>query len=128
MLQAVLDRLERGERCRIVSTGPLKHLFARAAEHESPPERVAVEQRAEEPTGALAFGPPAAGHAPSGGQCDVGEDGRRHQLVRHAKAECLRGALALAGQNDVERRTETDEPRQALAAAGARENTELYFG
>src|SRR5207247_1004836 len=76
VLQSVLYRLERGQRCGVVSTGPLEHQFARAAEREPPAERIAVEQKSEKAAGALAFGAPVARHALRGGQRDVGEDRR----------------------------------------------------
>ena len=51
-----------------------------------------------------------------------------HQLVDHAELLRLGRALTLAGEDDVERAADTDEPRQAVAAAGTGDEPELHFG
>src|ERR1041385_4088398 len=125
VLETVLDRVERGERRRIVAAGALEHLLAGAAEHERAPQRIAVEQEAEQTALPLALGAPTAGHAAGRGERDVRENGRRHELVDHAAPERLRGALTLSRQNDVERGARADQPGQALATARAGQNSEL---
>ena len=125
VLQAVFDGLERGERSGVMSAGPLEHLLARRAKDDAPAQRIAVEQESHESAGPLAFGSPAACHAPRRGDRDFGQNRRRNQLIDHSQPERLRGALALARQNHVERRARADQPGKSLATAGCRENAEL---
>jgi len=104
-----------------------QHLLAGRAEHQPPAERIAVEQPAEEATGAPPSRSPAAGHAPRRGERDVPEDGVRHQLVDDADPECLLSPLDLPSQDHIERRPRPDEARQALATARSREDPELHL-
>ena len=53
---------------------------------------------------------------------------RGTDLVHQAEAQRLGGALALAGENHVERRPQADQPRQPLTAARAGDQPELHFG
>jgi len=128
VFQAVLHRLERGGRRRVVTTGLCLDLLARRAEHEQPPERIAVEQPPDEPSRPAALGTPAARQAARGGERDGTENRRRHQLVHHAEPERLGGGLGLPGEDHIERCARTDEAGQALAAPRARQDTELDLG
>src|SRR2546427_457836 len=56
------------------------------------------------------------------------QDRRVHQLVHHPEPERLGRPLALAGEDDVERRPRADQPRQSLAAACPRKDAELDLG
>jgi hypothetical protein len=56
------------------------------------------------------------------------EDAGRHQLVHQPQTERLGAALALAGEDQAERRARADEPGQPLAAAGARDEAQLHLG
>src|SRR5206468_5913968 len=90
-------------------------------------QRVAVEQPAAEPTPPLALRPPAARHATGGGEGDILQDRRVHELVHDAEAERLAGGLDLPGEDDVERGARTDQSRQPLAAARAGEDPALHL-
>ena len=59
---------------------------------------------------------------------DAAEDALRHQLVDQADLERLGGAFGLAGQDDVERGADPDEPGQALATARAGKDADLHLG
>jgi len=126
--QAVLDRLERRERCRIVSLRLLQHLLPRPAKHEAPPEQVAVEQPPREAARALSLGAPSARHALRRGDGDVPEDCGVHELVDDPQPEGLLGPLHLAREDDVERGARADEPGQPLAATGRRQDAQLNLG
>ena len=126
--QAVLDGFERRKRRRVVAPGLLQHLLTRHPEHQHPAERVAVEHPADEAAGALPAGPPAARELLRRRQGDVAEDGGRHELVHDPELERFPGALDLPGEDDVERGTGADQPRQPLAAAGARQEAKLHLG
>src|SRR5258705_119062 len=67
VFQAVLHRLERGGRRRIVTTGLCLDLLARRAEYEGSAQRITVEEPSDEPSGPAALGTPAARQAPRGG-------------------------------------------------------------
>src|SRR5256712_2375331 len=125
VLQPVLDGVQRGEGRGIMASGLLLHLLPRRAEHEPPSQRVAVEQPAAESTPPLALRPPATRHATGGGEGDILQDRRVHELVHDAEAERLPGGLDLPGEDDVERGARTDQSRQPLAAARAGEDPEL---
>src|SRR5205807_154625 len=101
--QAVLDRLERGERRRVVSLRLLQHLLARRAKHEAPPERVAVEQPPGEAARTLSLGAPSARHALRRGERDVPEKRGVDELIDDPEPEGLLRPLHLAGEDDVER-------------------------
>src|ERR1041385_5296625 len=131
VLETVLDRVERGERRRIVATGALEHLLAGAAEHERAPQRIAVEQEAEQTALTLTLGAPTAGHAAGRGERDVRENGRRHELVDHAEPERRRGGAPLSSLPTTQwgraraRAARADQPGQTLATARAGQNSEL---
>src|SRR6185503_860899 len=127
VLQAVFDGLERRERRRIVAGRALEHLLAGGAEDDAPAERVSIEQESDKPAGALAFRPPSAGHLLRGTDRDLVENGRRHELVDDAQAECFGGALQLARENHVQRGARADQTRQSLTAAGGGQYAKLNF-
>src|SRR5439155_10520453 len=128
VLEPVLDRLERGERCRVVAARRREDLLPGCPEDQPPAERVAVEQPRPEATRPLAPRAPAARHALRCGNGDVFEDGAMHELVDDAQTERLSGTLDLAREDAAEGRPGADQPGEPLAAASSRENTELHFG
>src|SRR6266704_677139 len=127
VLQPVLHRFERGKGRGIVAAGLLTHLLARRPKHELSPQRVAVEQPGDEDAAPPALGAPDARHPLRGGEGDVLQDRRRHELVHDPEPEGPRGGLHLPGEDHVERGARADESRQPLAPAGPWEDAELHL-
>ena len=128
VLEAHADGLQRGQRRGVVPSGALHHLGLGAAVDDAPPGRGVIEEVRLEPAARI----PLRNAVPDQAACrrrrGPEQNARRHDLVHQSDPQRLRGPLALPGQDHVERCPQADQPRQALGAAGARDDAELHLG
>ncbi len=130
ILESGGDRVDGGERCRVVAARLLQRFLARLAQDDGTTDRVFLEEHAARAsrTRRCVAAPLTGGDFPGPASRDVDENGGMDHLVHQADLEGFPRANVAAGEDHVERRLQPDGAGQALGAAGAGKEPELDLG